>query len=245
MTRVSESKIQRNHYAETASRYDGRHVVEHDEHHVSLSYVSALIRRFNLRTVLDIGCGTGRTQTYLARSNPEVAAYGIEPVPELLAVTARKGIDKRFLVNGSGLDLPFRSGSVDAVVECGVLHHVREPERVVNEMMRVARRAVFLSDSNIFGQGRFGVRLLKRFLYGMGLWRYVKFLQTRGRGYTVSDGDGLFYSYSVYFQYDALQRWADRVVTIPAGGGRAASSFKSPVLIAPTVLLCAIKERGL
>jgi ubiquinone/menaquinone biosynthesis C-methylase UbiE len=53
------------------------------------------------------------------------------------------------------------SNSIDAAFECGVLHHVAEPSHVVGEMMRVARKAIFLSDSNRFGQGRLIARILK------------------------------------------------------------------------------------
>ena len=66
-------------------------------------------------------------------------------------------------------------------------------------MMRVARKGVSLSDSNIFGQGRSPVRILKLTFYCMGLWKLLKLIQTRGRGYAISEGDGLAYSYSVYF----------------------------------------------
>jgi ubiquinone/menaquinone biosynthesis C-methylase UbiE len=218
------------------------HVAANDEHYVSLSYIVAFLRQLDARTVLDVGCGTGRTLAYLTENHSEVAVYGIEPVSQLLKVAAEKGIARTCLVNGSGLDLPFRSGSFDVVVECGVLHHVREPARVVNEMIRVARKAVFLSDSNIFGQGRASVRLLKLALYRAGLWRLVKLIQTGGKGYTVSQGDGLAYSYSVYFQHDRLKTWADRVIAIPVREARRVPVLWSPVCTADTVLLCGVRE---
>jgi ubiquinone/menaquinone biosynthesis C-methylase UbiE len=242
LPRISEEAIQRNYYAETSSRYDQLHVSADDEHYVSLSYISVFLRRLGARTVLDVGCGTGRASVYLRENNPEVTVYGVEPVRELLDSALKKGINNKFLVNGNGLSLPFKDNSFDAVVECGVLHHVREPERVVGEMTRLARKAVFLSDSNIFGQGRPTVRFLKLAMYKAGLWKFTKWLQTGGKGYTISSGDGLAYSYSVYFQHASLRDWADRVIALPVREAGSMPVSWSPVCTADTVLLCGMRD---
>lgn len=243
LPKTSDEVIQRNYYSETASSYDDMHLSPDHEHYVSLSYISAFTRQLGVRTVLDVGCGTGRAAAYFCQNNSEISVYGVEPVPELLDACVKKGISKDCLVRGSGLELPFKSNSFDAVLECGVLHHVREPERVVSEMVRVARKAVFLSDSNIFGQGRPATRLLKLMLYKTGLWRFVKLLQTGGTGYTISQGDGVAYSYSVYFQNNLLSEWAERVFAIPVREAESTSvSSWSPVLSADTVLFCGIRD---
>jgi ubiquinone/menaquinone biosynthesis C-methylase UbiE len=238
-----DTALQRNYYSETASNYDEMHLSPDDEHYVSLSYISAFLRQLSVRTVLDVGCGTGRAAVYFRQNNSEISVYGVDPVSELLDACVKKGISKDCLVRSSGLELPFKSNSFDAVLECGVLHHVREPERVVSEMVRVARKAVFLSDSNIFGQGKPATRLLKLILYKTGLWRFAKLLQTSGTGYTISQGDGVAYSYSVYFQSNLLNEWAERVFAIPVrvAGSTSVSSW-SPVLNADTVLLCGIRD---
>ena len=237
-----DTLLQRNYYAETATRYDQMHVLAGDEHSVSLSYVSAFLQRLGARSVLDLGCGTGRALEYLKRANPKVTCYGLEPVAELLGVAGNKGIERTRLIRGSGLQLPFRDHSFDVVLECGVLHHVKDPSVAVAEMMRVARRAVFLSDDNIFGHGAKVARILKLALYRMKLWTFVKLLQTGGKGYTVSDGDGVAHSYSVYFQHNHFREWADRVIAVPVGKNGGSSPWWSPVLTSDTVLLCAFRE---
>jgi hypothetical protein len=73
-------------------------------------------------------------------------------------------------------------------------------------MLRVARLAVVISDSNNVGQGRPGVRALKRLLKGAGLWRAVDLVRTRGRGYRFSEGDGVYYSFSAFDDFDLLRR---------------------------------------
>ncbi len=242
MPNTSEELTQRSYYAETSHRYDKMHVAEDDEHFVSLSYISAFLRKLGARTALDVGCGTGRAALYLRENNPELTVYGVEPVPELLDVAVTKGVEKQSLVNGSGLNLPFKDKGFDAVIECGVLHHVREPKLVVTEMMRVARIAIFLSDSNIFGQGKLSLRFLKLAMYKAGLWKYIKLLQTGGKGYTISPGDGLAYSYSTYMQYSCLRDWSDRVVALPISERCRGPRAWSPVLSAATVLLCGMRD---
>lgn len=209
---------------------------------VALSHISAFVRQFELKSVLDLGCGTGNAIVRLMEENPAVCFRGIEPVSQLLNMALKKGVSKHLLVTGSGMDLPFKNECFDAVIECGVLHHVPEPQRVVDEMTRCARKAVFLVDSNIFGQGSTSVRVLKLLLYKIRLWELVKFIQTRGRGYVISEGDGLAYSYSIYFQYDRLKNWADKVFAIPVSQRYRSIGAWSPVLAADGVLLCAFRE---
>jgi len=56
------------------------------------------------------------------------------------------------LLMASGDALPFADNSFDAVCEFGILYHVPEPVRVIQEMLRVARHVVVISDANRFGQ---------------------------------------------------------------------------------------------
>jgi hypothetical protein len=109
-------------------------------------------------------------------------------------------------------------------------------------MTRVANRAVFLSDSNRFGQGSLGMRLIKLGLYKTHLWNIARFVQTKGKMYTCSEGDGLAYSYSVFDSYDQLASWADRIVLISTGSDLAIDSWFHPLLTAPSILLCAFKS---
>lgn len=119
------------------------------------------------------------------------------------------------LLQASGNALPFADSSFDAVCEISTLHHVPNPSLVLAEMLRVARRSVIIVDSNRHGQGSFPARLFKLFLFKPGLWYAFDFLRTRGKRYQISEGDGLFYSYSVYDSYDQLARWADRILLFP------------------------------
>ena len=61
----------------------------------------------------------------------------------------------------------------------------------------------------------------------------------RGRGYLESDGDGIFYSYSIFDSMPQLQTWADRVFVIPTMSQKRLPLCKSP---RPQGLLVALRE---
>ena len=231
--------VQRQYYTRTASSYDKRHVCADDGHYVALKYVLGFANQFGYRSILDVGCGTGRAVKYLMERG--IAIKGTEPTWALIEVAIQKnGIPPKSLICGTGESLPFGDDSFDAVLECGVLHHVQKPERVVSEMMRVAKKAVFLSDGNRFGQRSMPLRWIKLLLYKAKVWEVCRLVMTYGRGYTFSEGDGVAYSYSVFDSYNLLSSWADRMILIPIKGE--ATSWFHPLLNSSQVLLCAIKE---
>lgn len=236
-------ELQRKYYTETAPHYENMHNHEGADDPECRRFIVAILRSLQVDSLLDIGSATGRGLRELALDLPEAFVCGVEPVAALLrrGSSASNG-DSVSLLQGSGDALPFTDASFDAVTEFATLHHVANPATVVEEMLRVARKVVVVADSNRFGQGPFPIRLLKLFLYKTRLWKLYDFLRTRGKRYQISEGDGLFYSYSVYDSYDLLAAWSDRVLIFPAGNCDARSSWFHPLLTAPGVILIAIRD---
>jgi ubiquinone/menaquinone biosynthesis C-methylase UbiE len=203
---------QRDYYAETASLYDSMHVQPGDEHFIALEYARALLDVVRAKSVLDVGSGTGRAIRFLRQHRPDLQVEGTEPVGELREQAQALGI---VVHDASGEDLPFCDGSFDVVTAFGILHHVPDPVPIVAEMTRVARCGVMISDANRFGQGSTSAGALKLVLHRVGLWPVYERFRSRGRGYLESDGDGIFYSYSIFDSMFQLQAWADRVFVIP------------------------------
>lgn len=181
--------LQRAYYAATAGQYDAMHVRADDEHGFALTFLASCIGHFGFTSVLDVGAGTGRAPLTLKSACPKVDIVGVEPSAELRAAGHAKGLSDRELVHGDAMALAFEDGAFDVVCEFGALHHIPDPGRAVAEMLRVARRAVFISDVNNFGQGGPLARLLKQTLDAAGLWRVADWVKTRGRGYTITAGD--------------------------------------------------------
>lgn len=202
---AAAASLQQAYYAEHAALYDAMHLEPDDEHHLALAMLAGLARKIGAKTILDVGSGTGRALQLLERYLPEARIIGIEPVEALREIALGKGIAADRLVAGSGEALPFADDSFDLVIETGVLHHVANPAGVVGEMARVARLGVMISDSNKYGQGSGPIRLLKSIIRKLGLWDLMIRLQTGGRMWKWSAGDGLYYSYSVFDNCRQLQ----------------------------------------
>jgi ubiquinone/menaquinone biosynthesis C-methylase UbiE len=234
---------QRRYYTETASRYDVMHAHESVDGDDGMQMLFSFLRTLEVRSLLDVGSATGRGLPRLAEGVPNALICGVEPVEALIRQGISSGVNRGLpLLQASGDALPFADKSFDAVCEFGILHHVPEPARVIEEMLRVARTVVVISDANRFGQGPLPLRTIKLLLYKLKLWNVFDFLRTRGKGYQVSEGDGVFYSYSVYDNLHQIQQWAHNIDLLPIGETRAWSWFH-PLLTSGNVLLIAVRKK--
>ena len=215
-----EIAAQRKYYSEEAKNYDSMHVNAKDEHYFSLRFLDALIDYYDIKKILDIGAGTGRVATYLKSKHPSIQVVSIEPVRELREVGYTKGLAETELLEGDATKLVYQADEFDIVCEFGVLHHIKNPELAVQEMLRVGRIGIFISDSNNFGQGSAPSRFIKQTLNKLGLWKLVDFIKTKGKGYTISEGDGLAYSYSVFNNFKLISQTCDtHILNTSACGG--------------------------
>lgn len=218
---MNDTARQRAYYERTAEHYEAMHVRPDDEHGRALARFADLARRMEAVSVLDVGAGTGRALQLLGAALPGVKLVGVEPSAALRSVGHSKGISEDALIHGSGEALPFEDGAFDFVIETGMLHHVPEPAKVVAEMLRVARRGVMISDSNKFAQGAKWLRLVKALVDRLGLWKPFIWLQTRGRMAKWSEGDGVFYSYSVLDNFEQVRARFPQIelaATVPMTG---------------------------
>lgn len=88
------------------------------------------------KTLLDIGCGPGNFLTSLNRNNMFKVGidFALRPLREAIA----KDSSIR-TCQASALQLPFSASSFDMVVCFNVLHHVEDPNRVIEEVWRVLK----------------------------------------------------------------------------------------------------------
>lgn len=195
---MNDVELQREYYRKTAARYDEMHGGEGGVDSLAFAFVNSVIAHLGCQNVLEIGSGTGTVLDALARINPTIQVTGVEPVAELREQGYLKGLSRGQLIDGDATRLSFANKSFDLVFEFAVLHHIRNPELVISEMLRVARKGIVICDSNNFGQGSFLGRSLKQLLRSAGLWGLANWVKTRGRGYILTEGDGVSYSYSVF-----------------------------------------------
>jgi ubiquinone/menaquinone biosynthesis C-methylase UbiE len=226
-----EALIQRGYYRATASRYDAMHGGEGHEHAFPFAFMAASLDHLGIASVLDVGAGTGHMVLALKRTRPGLRVVGVEPSPELREQGYLKGLTPADLIDGDARALAFEDGAFDLVCEFGALHHMAHPDRAVAEMLRVARRAIFISDCNNFGQGSFLARTAKQALNAARLWKLANFVKTGGKGYAISEGDGLAYSYSVFNDYRQIRKSCARVHLLNTAG-RGKNLYRSATHVA-------------
>jgi len=94
------------------------------------------------RTVLDVGCGTGRALARLVpRANSEVQFVGIDPAENMrkLAHARLRSFRNVQICNGSFEQIPLEAGSVDYLFSILAFHWTTDPEASVWEIRRVLK----------------------------------------------------------------------------------------------------------
>ena len=90
--------------------------------------------------VLDLGCGDGNLLRYL-RETRKISGYGVEIAPDKVLACICNGIDVIQMNIDQGLS-SFEDQSFDHAIISQALQTMLETERILNEMLRVAREAV-------------------------------------------------------------------------------------------------------
>ena len=90
--------------------------------------------------VLDWGCGWGQMTDLLAHRGVDVEAYDFNPeVAEPTRLPLEHFPPRTALIWGDERALPYDDASFDAVLSCGVLEHVVDPDASLDELSRVLR----------------------------------------------------------------------------------------------------------
>lgn len=204
---TDQVRKQRQYYGSHAAAYDAgwSELWAEMEMMLPFAFLVGLIDILGVTSVLDVGSGSGHCLRVLRRVRPNLRAIGVEPSAAMREKGHNSGLSADVLIDGDAGSLAYESGDFDLVCAFGVLHHVPEPAKVIEEMCRVAGKAVFISDSNNFGEGDWWRRLLKQAINAVGLWKWADLLKTKGKGFRESEGDGISYSYSVFNDVPLLE----------------------------------------
>ena len=97
--------------------------------------VKSCLEGLHIRSMLDIGTGTGLFAEAFARLS--VAVTGIDSNPDLLEL-ARGYVQRAVFRQATAENLPFSDGSFDLVFMGHVLHEVDDPRKALAEAHRVA-----------------------------------------------------------------------------------------------------------
>lgn len=94
--------------------------------------------------ILDVGCGTGRM---LKGVQGDYEKHGLDISERLVEQAKQQDSNSKYEVGNSN-NLPYHSGSFDLVMCHSVLHHLEDPSKTVDEIVRVAKPegAIFVRD---------------------------------------------------------------------------------------------------
>ncbi len=90
--------------------------------------------------VLDLGCGDGSLLRFL-KEERQVWGYGVEIADATILACVKNGVNVIQTNLESGLE-GFESGSFDYVILSQTLQSMKHTERIMQEMLRVARQAI-------------------------------------------------------------------------------------------------------
>jgi ubiquinone/menaquinone biosynthesis C-methylase UbiE len=123
---------------------------------------------YEIKSVLDLDCGTGKAIRQIKSHRYDTRLLGVEPFRNFREVGYSLGVSPEKLIEGDAKNLQFASSSVDLVCCFGVLHYVAKSTKAIAEMLRVARKEMFISDSNDVDQGSLLSRTFKQALNAVG-----------------------------------------------------------------------------
>jgi len=187
----------KDYYKNTARHYDSLQISNRDEHHIALLILAGYLLDSSINSILDVGTGTGRALIFLQKNFQRLSCKGIDLVPELREIALSKGLSPDQIDIGSAENLPYADEQFEVVIALGVLHHVEDPSRVIQEMLRVSSKYIYISDHNIYGWGRSLTKFAKRIIRRLFGQITLKYLMTCGKGYHNTDYDGIFYPFSI------------------------------------------------
>jgi SAM-dependent methyltransferase len=118
--------------------------------HVPIDQVArqliSFARKHAGREILDLGCAVGNYSRRL--SSLGYAVKGADINPEYIRIARERGVDA-YVIDGDRL--PFANQSFDSVLLFEVLEHLPDPDSVLREAKRVARKNVILTTPNSEG----------------------------------------------------------------------------------------------
>jgi len=111
--------------------------------------------------ILDVGCNSGVIGRLLMRSK-NIVCYGIDVCPDLVLRAIMKGILAKI---GKAECLSWRDNYFDATILLEILEHVYDPEKVLDEAVRVTKKDGIVVGSVPHPRGQAGAKGFKRHKY--------------------------------------------------------------------------------
>lgn len=98
--------------------------------------IKNLLKSENPKNILDVGCGTGETLSFLKTIFPRARLTGVDASSQAVRYTRNRGHEAKV---ADALHLPFADNSFDTVLLLDVIEHIRDDAKVIKEARRVLK----------------------------------------------------------------------------------------------------------
>ena len=100
--------------------------------------ISLLLAEDKPKKILDIGCGTGETLTFLKSEFPNSELFGVDLSESAIKYSKSRG--HKQIYKASATSLPFKDDTFNIVLLLDVLEHIKDHQKAVNEAKRVLKK---------------------------------------------------------------------------------------------------------
>lgn len=192
--------------------------------------------RINLRqrgTILDVGCGKGFFHSSFQENYKHSRTIGIDLSFRQCSLGKDNFPECQFIV-GDAKDLPFRSKEFNLVFANALLHHVSNPKRVIDEMIRVCEPSghVVVVEQNKFNPLIALLSLVKqceRNTLDLSIPQIKTWLRNRAKGINVYPINSYIYPYHSF-----PPRWLRKITET------AEDFFEIPLLCTHYIIIAGI-----
>ena len=100
--------------------------------------ISFLLKGKRPVKILDVGCGTGETLTFIKKMFPKAKLYGVDSSISAIKYSKQRG--HKNILKSLAEKLPFKDETFDVVLFLDVLEHIKNDQKVINEAKRVLKK---------------------------------------------------------------------------------------------------------
>ena len=110
---------------------------------VPRDYYLNIVKRYETRSFLDLGCGFGETYNLFNRNGVDLRYVGIDVTSNFIDICRARYPDGEFMV-GRIQEVPFLNASFELVSSKCVLEHLPDPVPAIREMARISTEVVVI-----------------------------------------------------------------------------------------------------
>lgn len=122
-----------------------------------INYIKKFMELSEMKSILDLGCGSGFSTFYLNKEVPGKLIGGDRSI-QMLSLHPMKNK----IINLDAYNLPFKDEQFELVNMWEVLHHIENPVEVLTEIRRVVRKYIVIFEPNKLNPAQFLFALIDK-----------------------------------------------------------------------------------